>query len=216
MRYDDFMGQAGRSTPLPPRLIRRYANRKLYDPAAARYVTIEELGAFVAGGGDIDILDQQSGEDVTSQVLAQVLLEGLRRSTARIPRQVLTRLVRLAAGPQTRWGEWPDPHEVAGRAWDEAERIVGRILARGGLTLEDALSLRADLGDAVHRLVTDAQAGIEGRLRAVLGRRHGPAGRSLEGLRSRLDTLEAHFNAPTRRRARTTRSRRPPRRGQRT
>lgn len=200
-------------SPRPPRHIRRYANRKLYDSAAARYVTIEELGAFVAAGGDLAVLDQKSGEDITSQVLAQVLLEGLRQSTARIPRQVLTRLVRLASAPKTHWGDWPDPQEVAGRAWDEAERIVGRILARGGLTLEDALTLRDDLGEAVHRLVTDAQAGVEGRLRAVLDRNHGPAGRSLEGLRSRLDTLEVYFDSPAPPRVRTAPSRRPGRRG---
>jgi hypothetical protein len=158
------------------------------------------------------VLDQRSGEDLTSQLLAQVLLERVRQSTARIPRQVLVRLVRLASGPATRWGDWPDPQDVAAKAWDEAERMVGRILARGGLTLEDALSLREDLGETVHRLVTDAQTGVEGRLRAVLDRTHGPAGRSLEGLRSRLDSLEAYFDSPAPSRSRATAARTPRRR----
>lgn len=180
----------------PPRLVKRYANRKLYDPALRAYVTLEALGAHVAAGGEIEVLDQRTGEDLTSLVLAQILLEGVRQSTSRIPRQVLTHLVRLAAGPARRWGEWPDAPQVAGKAWAEAERIVGRLLARGRLSLEDALSLREDLGQVVQRLVTEAQSGVEARFRALLPRGDEGAGRSLEVLRSRLDVFEAYLDTP--------------------
>jgi polyhydroxyalkanoate synthesis repressor PhaR len=196
--------------PDPPRLVKRYGNRKLYDPARRAYVTLEALGAHVAAGGDIEVLDQRTGEDLTSLVLAQILLEGLRQSTSRIPRQVLLRLVRLAARPPRRWAEWPDATQVAGRAWTEAEHVVGRLLARGRLSLEDALSLREDLGRVVHRLVSEAQSGVEARFQALLSRSHEGAGRSLDVLRSRLDAFEAYLDTPTspaRRRARTDRPR---------
>jgi polyhydroxyalkanoate synthesis repressor PhaR len=183
-------------SPDPPRLVKRYGNRKLYDPARRTYVTLEALGAHVAAGGDIEVLDQRTEEDITSLVLAQILLEGLRQSTSRIPRQVLTRLVRLAAGPSPRWGEWPDAPEVAGKAWAEVERMVGRLLARGRLSLEDALSLREDLGQVVHRLVSEAQSGVEARLRALLRPGDEGAGRSLDVLRSRLDAFEAYLDTP--------------------
>jgi polyhydroxyalkanoate synthesis repressor PhaR len=196
--------------PDPPRLVKRYGNRKLYDPARRAYVTLEALGAFVAAGGDIEVLDQRSGEDLTSLVLAQILLEGLRQSTSRIPRQVLARLVRLAAAPSRPWGEWPDAPQVAARAWEEAERIVGRLLARGRLSLEDALSLREDLGQVVHRLVTEAQSGMEARFRALLHRADEGAVRSMDVLRSRLDAFEAYLDTPAppaRRRAKRRRPR---------
>jgi polyhydroxyalkanoate synthesis repressor PhaR len=194
----------------PPRLVKRYGNRKLYDPARRAYVTLEELGALVASGGEIEVLDQRTGEDLTNLVLAQVLLEGLRRSTSRVPRQVLTRLVRLAAGPSLRWGEWPDPPQVAAKAWEEAERIVGGLLARGRLSLEDALALREELGRVVHRLVTEAQSGMEARFRALLHRGDDGAGRSMDALRSRLDAFEAYLDtpAPPVRRAKRRRPRR--------
>ena len=201
------------AAPASPRQIRRYGNRKLYDPAARTYVTIDDLGAFVAGGGEIEVLDQRSGEDLTSLVLAQILLEGLRQSTARIPRQVLARLVRLAAAPRTRWGEWPDPQQVAGRAWDEAEKIVGRLLARGRLSLEDAVSLREDLGRTVHGLVTEAQTGAEARFRALLHHGRDGAGRSLGALRTRLDDLEAYLDNPSPPRRRRAKARPVRRRG---
>ena len=109
-----------------PRPIRRYGNRKLYDPATRRYVTLEDLARLVADGHEIEVIEQKTGEDLTNLTLAQVLLEGVKQGASRIPRQVLTRLIRIAAGPASAWGEWPEPQDTASRARQEAERIVSR------------------------------------------------------------------------------------------
>ena len=86
--------------------------------------------------------------DLTNLTLAQALLESVRQGASRIPRQVLTRLIRIAAGPATGWGEWPEPEEAAGRARQETERLVSRLLGTGRLSLDDAVALRRDLGRA--------------------------------------------------------------------
>ncbi|HEY7511326.1 MAG TPA: polyhydroxyalkanoate synthesis regulator DNA-binding domain-containing protein, partial [Vicinamibacteria bacterium] len=80
------------------RVVRRYGNRKLYDTHARRYVTLDGLRLLVASGHDVEVVDQATGEDLTSLTLAQVILEGVRERTARIPRQVLAAIVRLGAG----------------------------------------------------------------------------------------------------------------------
>jgi len=152
-----------------PRPIKRYGNRKLYDAEARRYVTLEELGALVAGGHELAVTDQRTGEDLTSLTLAQVLLEGLKEKTARIPRQVLVGLIRLGAGPASAWADWRGPQEAAARARDEVQKIVGGLLSRGRLTLEEAMALRQDVVKSVHGIVTEAQSGIEGRVRALFG-----------------------------------------------
>jgi polyhydroxyalkanoate synthesis repressor PhaR len=179
-----------------PRAIRRYGNRKLYDPAARRYVTLEDVARIVAGGHEVEVVDQRTGEDLTSLTLAQVLLEGVKQGASRIPRQVLIRLIRIAAGPASAWGEWPEPRDIASRARREAERIVSRVLGRGGLSLDEAVALRQDLGQMVHRLVTEAQSGVESRLRGLLERGEGVAGRSLEALRGGLQAFEAYIEKP--------------------
>ena len=185
------------SLPAPaPRAIRRYENRKLYDPEAARYVTLEDLGHLVAGGGEVEVVDQKTGEDLTGFTLAQVLLERVRTGASRIPRQVLSRLIRITASSSSGWGHWPDPQDAAGRARREAERIVAGVLARGGLSLDEAVTLRQDLGQMVHRLVAEAQTGVESRLRALLARGEGVAGRSLEALRGGLQAFEAYIEKP--------------------
>jgi polyhydroxyalkanoate synthesis repressor PhaR len=176
-----------------PRTIRRYGNRKLYDPAARRYVTLQQLVRLVARGEDVHVLDQRSGLDLTNLTLAQALLESVRQGASRIPRQVLTRLIRIAAGPTTGWGEWPGPEQAAGRARQETERLVARLLGSGRLSLDDAVALRRDLAELVHRLVSDAQTGVEARLRGLLSRGEEAAERSLGALRGRL---EAYIEKP--------------------
>jgi polyhydroxyalkanoate synthesis repressor PhaR len=187
---------SGEKVGEPPRAIRRYGNRKLYDPAAGRYVTLEDVARIVAGGHEVEVVEQKTGEDLTNITLAQVLLEGVKQGASRIPRQVLTRLIRIAAGPASAWGEWPEPRDTAGRARQEAERIVSRAIGRGRLSLDDAVALRQDLGQMVHRLVSEAQSGVESRLRALLTRGEGVAGRSLEALRGRLQAFEAYIEKP--------------------
>lgn len=187
-----------RPKPAAARTIRRYGNRKLYDTEKGRYVTLGELARLVAHGEDVRVLDQRTGDDLTNLVLAQSLLEGIRQGASRIPRQVLTRLIRIAAGPAAAWGEWPEPEEAAGRARQETERLVSGLLGRGRLSLDEAVALRQDLGLLVHRLVSEAQSGVESRLRSLLSRGEDVAGRSLDALRDRLEAFEAYIEPPAR------------------
>ena len=161
-----------------PRRIRRYTNRKLYDVEKKRYVTLEGLAALVAAGEEVEVHDQKTGEDLTSLTLAQILLEGLKEKTARIPRQVLVRLVRLSAGPASEWADWTGPREAAFRARAEVEKIVGGLLTRGRLSLEEALHLRQEVSRSVHGIVAEAQAGLEDGIRSLLGSPEPPRVRS--------------------------------------
>ena len=171
-----------------PRTIKRYGNRKLYDAAAGRYVTLAELAALVARGQEVEVLDQKTGDDLTNLTLAQALLDGIRQGASRLPRQVLTRLIRIAAAPKALGAEWPGPEEAAGRARSEAEQLVAGLLGRGRLSLDDAVAQRHELGQLVHRLVSDAQSGVESRLRGLLSRGEEAAERSIGALRGRIQT----------------------------
>ena len=57
------------------RHIRRYGSRKLYDTEESRYVSLDEVGELVRQGQEVEVVDTQSGDDVTAQTLAQVILE---------------------------------------------------------------------------------------------------------------------------------------------
>ena len=90
------------STPPPaeaaPIVVKKYANRRLYDTASSAYVTLEDLGAMVKRGDDFVVQDARSGEDITRQVLTQIIVEEENRGESLLPIQFLRQLIRFYGG----------------------------------------------------------------------------------------------------------------------
>ena len=61
--------------PDGPVTIKKYANRRLYNTGTSTYVTLEDLAAMVKAGEDFIVHDAKTGEDITRQVLAQIIFE---------------------------------------------------------------------------------------------------------------------------------------------
>lgn len=57
------------------RVIKRYANRKLYDTRESRYVTLQQIAKLVRAGEDVTIIDNTTKEDLTNVTLAQIIYE---------------------------------------------------------------------------------------------------------------------------------------------
>ena len=74
--------------------IKRYPNRKLYDTDAKRYVTLDELATLIQEGGDVQVIDNESGEDLTNVTLTQIVLEQQKKSSSFLSRSLLTNLIR--------------------------------------------------------------------------------------------------------------------------
>jgi polyhydroxyalkanoate synthesis repressor PhaR len=74
------MGQARTEIVMPaePVVIKRYANRRLYNPAAGSYVSIDDLGAVVEDEEDFVVYDVNTGDDITHVVLKQIIVERAR------------------------------------------------------------------------------------------------------------------------------------------
>lgn len=58
-----------------PTVIKKYANRRLYDTGRSSYVTLEDLGEMVKEGHDFVVYDAKTGEDLTRSVLTQIIVE---------------------------------------------------------------------------------------------------------------------------------------------
>jgi polyhydroxyalkanoate synthesis repressor PhaR len=63
------------------RVIKRYANRKLYDTQQSCYVTLEQIAELIRKGEDVKIVDNNSKEDLTSVTLAQIIFEEEKRKS---------------------------------------------------------------------------------------------------------------------------------------
>jgi polyhydroxyalkanoate synthesis repressor PhaR len=81
-----------------PVVVKKYANRRLYDTASSAYVTLEDLGAMVKRGEDFVVQDARSGEDITRQVLTQIIVEEENRGESLLPIQFLRQLIRFYGG----------------------------------------------------------------------------------------------------------------------
>jgi polyhydroxyalkanoate synthesis repressor PhaR len=57
------------------RSIRRYSNRKLYDIKESHYVTLAQIAAIIRAGDEIQVLDKDTGRDLTAATLAQIIFE---------------------------------------------------------------------------------------------------------------------------------------------
>jgi len=64
------------------RLIKRYGSRKLYDTEESRYVSLEELGGWIREGQEVQVIDNESGTDVTTQTLTVSILGEGKKGTS--------------------------------------------------------------------------------------------------------------------------------------
>lgn len=80
-----FMDSSPADAPKARRVIKRYANRKLYDTRESRYVTLQQIAEMIKAGDDVMIIDNNSKEDLTSVTLAQIIYEQEKAATQRLP-----------------------------------------------------------------------------------------------------------------------------------
>ena len=72
-------------TVVPERhLIKKYANRKLYDTQTSHYITLEGIADLVRDGHTIQVVDRDSGQDLTQVILSQIVLSEEKRGPARL------------------------------------------------------------------------------------------------------------------------------------
>jgi polyhydroxyalkanoate synthesis repressor PhaR len=98
------------------RIIKRYANRKLYDTQHSRYVTLDQISEMIRNGDEVKIVDNKSKEDLTSVTLAQIIFEEEKKQRSFLPLTAMRNIIQNG-------GEW-----IA-----EAQRRVTSILPfKGG------------------------------------------------------------------------------------
>ena len=82
-----------------PRIIRKYANRRLYDTEASRHINKEDVRKLIASGKDVRIVDEGSGDDITRSVLLQLVAEQELGGQPVLSDQMLTQIIRFYDHP---------------------------------------------------------------------------------------------------------------------
>jgi len=81
------------------RLIRKYSNRRLYDTAASRHVTLDDLRQLIVAGERIKVIDDKSGDDLTRSVLLQIIAEQEQFGMPVLGSELLEMIIRFYGGP---------------------------------------------------------------------------------------------------------------------
>jgi polyhydroxyalkanoate synthesis repressor PhaR len=87
--------QPGASNPTDRVVIKKYANRRLYNTRSSAYVTLEHLAEMVKDGVDFVVYDETKKEDITRQVLTQIIFDEESRGQNLLPIQFLRQLIRF-------------------------------------------------------------------------------------------------------------------------
>ncbi len=74
-------------------VIKRYANRKLYDTQRSRYVTLDQIADMIRGGDDVKIVDNNSKEDLTTVTLAQIIFEEEKKQKSFLPLHAMRNII---------------------------------------------------------------------------------------------------------------------------
>lgn len=86
---------AAKPTTPAPVVVKKYANRRLYNTESSSYITLENLAEMIRKGRDFVVFDAKTGEDITRQVLTQIIVEEEGKGTAMLPISFLRQLIGL-------------------------------------------------------------------------------------------------------------------------
>jgi len=82
-----------------PRLIKKYANRRLYDTTKSRHVTLADIRDLIVSGVDVRIIDDTSDADITRALLLQIIVDQEQAGDPLLPQVLLTQLIRFYGNP---------------------------------------------------------------------------------------------------------------------
>ena len=83
----------GEETTLPPVVVKKYANRRLYNTESSSYITLDNLADMVRAGRDFVVYDARTGDDITRSVLTQIIVEEESKGRALLPTTFLRQLI---------------------------------------------------------------------------------------------------------------------------
>jgi len=173
----------------PKRMIKRYSNRKLYDTKDSRYVTLLQIAEIVRNGEEVQIIDNNSKEDLTEVTLAQIIYEEKKANSRAVPLQTLRDLI----------------HQRTEKVLsDLREGPIGRLIPKKNEPseipppdTEPEAPPKPGLVEQARGKVEDWQQKIDERIRALLP--SSSSWQQLEGevkrLNARIDELEKKLKA---------------------
>jgi polyhydroxyalkanoate synthesis repressor PhaR len=185
------------------RVIKRYSNRKLYDLDTSRYVTLQEVAAFLQEGQEVQIVDNKTGEDITSVTMAQILYEQEKQFKSSLPLQTLKGIIRTSGDALqkklvTNVAAIRDGAEKTMSTFkEEAEKRIGKVG-------EDARTMVAGVGQVTQTAIDELTRAVDDRFKQLIGfpiigstqkEREPTVLERLDALEKKLEEMDAKLQA---------------------
>ena len=171
-----------------PVVIKKYGNRRLYDPSSSQYVNLDDIAGFIRQGRDVQIVDAKTGQDLTRVTFTQIITEDAKEKPTGLPIDLLRQLIVASDEVRQEFIMW-----YLKSALDTYQKVQDAVQSRLGEVQSAILSpvdMMKQLLTAPAPSKPDAQAEPE-----------------LDALRKRVAELEARLERPAPRTRRLSRKR---------
>ncbi len=173
------------------RLIKRYANRKLYDTKAKRYIAQRRVAELIKKGEAVKIIDYTTGDDITASVVSRLLGEENDSTANGVPTGVLVQLLRKGGDTLTDYAKkytslWQSAMTMAE---DEVDRLVNRLVKNREISLAEAGKLKKDLSNYGDHLKMWIGEKVDHRVNEILDRTNLATKDQVKHLTDQLETL---------------------------
>ncbi len=172
------------------RTIKRYPNRKLYDLSSKRYVTLDDIALMIQDGEDIQVIDHESGEDLTSITLSQIIFEREKKRSGFLPKSILTALIRTGSAPIDYLKKSvASSINVLHLLEEEIDHRIDALVSKGELAQEEAERLRKELYGGAAATAKGLLPEI--KLDSALNKLNVPTHEDIKALESQVEKLMA-------------------------
>ena len=133
------------------KIVKRYANRKLYDTERSCYVTLDDISTMIKTGEEVQVIDNKSGDDLTSVTLAQIIFETEKKAHF-MPLNLLRGLIQQS-------GE-----NIGGFAREQVETVQSRAQDIRDTASDTVTRIPSQFGETVGRVIKPGSEGEEGEV----------------------------------------------------
>ena len=168
----------------PSIVIKRYANRKLYDTRASKYITLSQISKLLEDGEIVQILDRESGEDITEMTLAQVFVDNRRKRSTTPPMDGIKDAFQSASEQVRR--QIADPVSNIRQSFEDS---MSRLLRSGEERANETRDVFQTWVSEQTQLFEETQRRLEERLRTVSSKLE-----DFRAVRDQVDELQKQVN----------------------
>ena len=196
------------------KIVKRYANRKLYDTERSCYVTLDDISQMIKAGEEVKVIDNKSGEDLTSVTLAQIIFETEKKNSF-MPLHLLRGLIQnsgesiggfareqVETVQNTAQGIRDTAQDTVSKFTTQLSGTVGRVMktegeeADGDAAVEGGEAPSSSVKDMLsnsQKTLDEIQRGLEERIQGGIGTVSDNVRGEVEDIVQRIGALKDRF-----------------------